>query len=659
MHCSATSVCLYGRCIVYSAAFSYSLRIVEGNTHFNQPGLPTALIGARYSMAENLMELPAYSLIVVMNSRRNFIQTISFAAATAPFTSVMNKPAMPEIVNPQQKKDTVPPETNTSDIIIDKLISWEVSLVFSLVGDGINPIYEALRKKQDKIKVITVRHEEAAAFMASAYAKATGKLGVCLATTGPGAVHLMNGLYDAAMEGAPVLAITGVVNHDLLGTQFTQEVDTIAMLQNIAVFNQLITGPLHAQTIVDLACRAALTTPGLAHITVSTDTQMKPLSEDKRSQKGGQLTGSASFLPRKDIPADDEINAAAAILNKSNKIMILSGRGALLARKEVEALAEKLGAPVAKALLGKALLPDDSPYTTGGTGRLGTLPSREMMKSCDVLLILGSTMPHLEYYPEPGNARGIQVDGDPKRIGLRYPVEVGLHGDVKATLQVLLPKIDYHANRDFLQAAQQKMNAWKTTLNKLETDQSMPIKPPFLVAAVSRLLKDNALIAIDTGAHTVFTARHLRIKGSQQVLACGNLASMAPGLPYVIAAQLAYPGRQCVAMVGDGGFTMLMGEMATAVLYNLPIKVVIFKNNPLAMDKFEQEEIGSKDYGVSLQPIDFVKIAEACGAEGFKCSKPADLDTVLKKAFASPGPAVIEVDVDPEARPDPPEKLKV
>src|SRR4051812_12911703 len=206
---------------------------------------------------------------------------------------------------------TYQPTDNTSDIIIDKLINWGVEMVFSLVGDGVNPIYEALRKRKDEIRLITVRHEEAAAFMASGYAKSTGKLGVCLGTTGPGAVHLMNGLYDAAMEGAPVLAITGVVNHDLLGTKFIQEVDTVAMLKDIAVYNQMITGPLHAQTIVDLACRAALTTPGLAHITVSTDTQQKPLSEDKRSQKGGQLTGSSSFVPRIDVPSEEEINEAA------------------------------------------------------------------------------------------------------------------------------------------------------------------------------------------------------------------------------------------------------------------------------------------------------------------------------------------------------------
>jgi len=467
----------------------------------------------------------------------------------------------------------------------------------------------------------------------------------------------MNGLYDAAMEGAPVLAITGMVPHDLVGTKFIQEVDTVSMLKDITVFNQQVTGPLHAKTIVDLACRTALTTPGLAHLAISTDTQQKKLSEDKRSQKSGQLTGTATFLPRKDAPPKEELASAADLLNSSNKIMILAGRGAIGASEELEAVAEKLGAPVAKALLGKAVLPDDSPYTTGGVGRLGTMPSNELMKSCDLLLILGSNMPYLQYYPEPGTVKAIQIDNDPTRIGLRYPVQLGLHGDMKRSLQELLPMLDHHSDRSFLQTAQEKMKEWNAVLDKMETDQSTPIKPELLASMVGKLIDDDAMIAVDTGAHTVFTARHLKIKARQEMIVCGNLASMGPGLPYAIAAKLAHPQRQSIAMVGDGGFTMLMGEMVTAVLYKLPVKIVVFRNNLLAMDKFEQEEIGSKEYGVGLYPIDFVKIAEACGAEGYACHQAAEVETVLQQALASPRPAVIQVDVDPEARPDPPDKL--
>lgn len=545
---------------------------------------------------------------------------------------------------------------NTADIIVDKLIAWNVEMIFTLVGDGVNPIFEALRKRQDEIRIITVRHEEAAAFMASGYAKATGKLGVCLGTSGPGAVHLLNGLYDAAMEGAPVVAITGVVPHDVLGTKYTQEIDTVALMKDLAVYNQQITGPVHAQTVVDLACRAALTAPGVAHITAATDVQMKPLREDKHSVKGAHLTGSSTVVRRTETPAGEELEKAAALLNGSEKIMMLVGRGALGAGKEVEALAEKLSAPYAKALLAKAVMPDDSPYTTGGIGRLGTLPSKQMMDDCEVLLILGSTMPYLEYYPK--EAAGIQIDRDPKRIGLRYPVQLGLVGDVKATLKALLPKLKTKSDKSFLQVAQQRVSEWKEQTMKLESEASIPIKPPHLVAQVSKLVNDDAHISIDTGAHTIFTARHFSIKAAQEVLVCGNLASMAPGLPYAIAAQLAFPGRQCIAMVGDGGFTMLMGELATAVRYNLPIKVVVFKNNGLILDGFEQEEIGAKRYGIDLQPINFAAVAQACGAEGYTCLDPLRLSETLQQAFASNKPAVIEVEVDAQTPPDPPEKLK-
>ena len=289
---------------------------------------------------------------------------------------------------------------NTADILIERLIAWDVKLVFGLIGDGINHITEALRKRKDTIQLVTVRHEEAAAFMASGYAKMTGKLGVCMGTTGPGAVHLMNGLYDAAMEGAPVLAITGLVNHDLAGTSFTQEVDTVALMNNATIFNRMISGPRHAQTIVDLACRAALSVPGVAHLTVSKDTQKTLLADDKASPESENLHGSAKFVSRIDTPADNELDAAAELLNSGLKVAILVGRGALNARAEIENLAAKLNAPVIKALLGKAVLPDDSPYTTGGTGHLGTMPSKQMMHECDRLLILGSNMPHLEYYPK-------------------------------------------------------------------------------------------------------------------------------------------------------------------------------------------------------------------------------------------------------------------
>jgi pyruvate dehydrogenase (quinone) len=596
-----------------------------------------------------------------MTSRRQFIKRASVAGSGAVALYSTNLTVIESDKRPQDMAPeaigTIGPESSTADILIDKLIAWDVSVVFGLIGEGINPIMEALRKRQDKIKFITVRHEEAAAFMATGYAKYTGKLGVCIGTSGPGAVHLMNGLYDAAMEHTPVLAITGAPFHDLLGTYYTQEVDTVSMLKDVAVYNQMINGPRQAQTVVDLACRTALTMPGVAHLSVAKDVQQKPLSQDKASKNSENLRGSSTFMPRAETPTATELDAAANMLNSGKRVMILAGRGALQASAEVTQLAEKLGAPVAKALLGKALLPDDSPYTTGGIGHLGTLPSKEMMQECDTLLIVGSNMPWLDFYPKAGQARAIQIDRDPKRIGLRYPVEIGLNGDVQATLKALLPKLNAKSDRSFLKLAQQRMSDWRKTLAQVEEGDAKQIKPQFLAAQVSRLLTDDATVSIDTGAHTVFTARHWQIRPAQRLAVSGNLATMAPGLPYAIAAQIAYPGRQCVAMVGDGGFTMLMGEMATAVRYNLPIKVIIFRNNSLSMDYYEQKELGNPTYSADLTPIDFVKVAEACGAEAYRCTKKEDVTATLKKAFASAKPTVVEVWVDPDQAPASPDKV--
>ena len=593
------------------------------------------------------------------SSRRDFMKTsAAFVAGALASHYIATRAYADEKAEKGESAMGATGAMNTADILVDRLIAWDVDVVFGLIGDGINHITEALRKRKDKIRLITVRHEEAAAFMASGYAKLTGKLGVCMGTTGPGAVHLMNGIYDASMEGAPVIALTGYVNHDLVGTAFTQEVDTVALMKDATVFNKMITGPRHAQTIVDLACRTALSVPGVAHLTVSKDTQKKALSDDPASEESENLHGSPKFSPRIETPADAELNAAAALLNSGSRIAILAGRGALQARAEIESLAEKLGAPVIKALLGKAVLPDDSPYSTGGIGHLGTLPSMQMMHECDRLLILGSNMPHLEYYPKETTAKIIQIDRDPRRIGLRCPVELGLNGDVQATLKALLPKLTAKGDRSYLKLAQERMVDWRKTMAKIEQKQGAPIKPQYLVAQLSALLADDAMICIDTGAHTQFSARHLQARARQSFTVSGNLATMAPALPYAIAAQLAFPGRQSIALAGDGGFTMLMAEMATAVRYELPIKVIVFKNNSLSMDRFEQEEMGYKPYGDALQPIDFAKIAEACGAEGYRCDKPADVASTLKQALASKRPAVIEVNVDPDEPPLPPDKVK-
>jgi pyruvate dehydrogenase (quinone) len=548
---------------------------------------------------------------------------------------------------------------NTADILIDTLVQWGVTYVFGIVGDGINSLIEALRKRQDKIRFIAVRHEEAAAFMASGYAKHTGKLGVCLATTGPGAVHLLNGLYDAKMDSAPVLAITGTTFHDLIGTHFMQSVDTVALMSDVAIYNSPVSGPLNAAIVGNLACRAALEQRGVAHLTIAKDTQSMPLAKDTPSMENHGLKTSFKWQRNDPTPSTELLQRAAEILNSGSKIAILAGQGALGARQELTQLAERLGAPVAKALLGRAVLPDDSPYTTGGIGHLGTVPSQFIMRECDTLLILGSTMPWVDFYPPQGKARAIQVDVKGERIGMRYPVDVGLAGDVRATLTALLPLLRQKPDRSFLNAAQQRMRDWNALLERVAATQRSPLRPQAVLRALSDALANDAVISLDCGANTHFAARMLQLREHQTLTGTGLLATMAPGMPFAIAAQFAYPNRQSVAIVGDGGFAQLMAELSTAVKYQLPVKIVVLKNNSLSEVRFEQKELGNPEFGCDLNPIDFVAFAKSCGADGFRCSKPAEMRSVIAAFLRSPRTALLEAEVDPDEKPSMPHELQV
>jgi pyruvate dehydrogenase (quinone) len=544
---------------------------------------------------------------------------------------------------------------NTADLLFDRLADWGVSIVFGMPGDGINGFVEALRQRQDRIRFIQVRHEEAAALMACGYAKFTRRLGVCLATSGPGAIHLLNGLYDAKLDGAPVLAITGQTYHDLIGTRYQQEVDLLSLFKDVAGYNQQVLSSGHVQALVDAGCRHALASKSVAHLNCAVDLQEQKLSEDEQSVKKVEGHTSAAWIAPIVVPREEDLRLAALLLNEGRKTVILAGQGALGAVEELEQFAERLGAPIIKPLLGKAVVPDDSPYTTGGIGLLGTLPSELAMEECDTLLLAGTSFPYIEYYPKPGQARAVQIDKDPTRIGLRYPVDVGLTGDAKATLQALLPLLKMREDRSFLDLARQRMKEWKELLLTRATREEVPLKPQVVAAHLSDLLEEDAILSTDSGTVTSWAAQHIQIKRGQQFSCSGTLATMAPGLPYAIAAQLAYPDRQCVAFVGDGGFTMLMGEFVTAVKYGLPITVVIVKNNTLGMIKWEQMVfLGNPEYGVELQPIDFVKFAEACGGRGFRCETPEEVPEALKAALSSNQPSLVEAVVDPFEPPMPP-----
>ena len=545
--------------------------------------------------------------------------------------------------------------TTTADILVDRLIDWGVHVVFGLPGDGINGIMEALRTRQERITFVQVRHEEAAAFMATGYAKYSGQLGVCLATSGPGAIHLLNGLYDAKLDGAPVLAITGQTYHDLIGMHYQQEVDLLSLFKDVAGYNQQVLGAAHVEGLIDAACRTALASRSVAHVTCPVDIQEQALKDDEKSKKNVEGHTSDMWRPPIVVPRADDLRAAADVLNAGKKTVILAGQGALGATDELEQLAELLAAPIVKPLLGKATVPDDSPYTTGGIGLLGTAPSEDAMEQADTLLMVGTSFPYMEFYPKHERCRGVQIDRDPTRIGLRFPVEVGLCGDARATLQALLPLVARRADRGFLERAQSGMTDWRELMHTRTHRDDTPLKPQVVADTLNDLLDSSAIISTDSGTITTWAARHIQMKRGQMFSCSGNLATMAPGLPYAIAAKVAYPDRQSVAFVGDGGFTMLMGEFATAVKYRLPIKVVIIKNNVLGMIKWEQMVfLGNPEYGVSLEPIDFVRFAEACGAIGFRCERPDEVRGAREAMVLADGPALCEAIVDPFEPPMPP-----
>src|SRR3989442_5333440 len=415
----------------------------------------------------------------------------------------------------------------SADVLVDRLIDWGVHVVLGLHGDGINGIMEALRTRRDKITFIQVRHEEAAAFMACGYAKYTGRLGVCLATSGPGAIHLLNGLYDAKMDGAPVLAITGQTYHDLIGTRYQQEVDLLSLFKDVAVYNQQILGAGHVRALVDAGCRAALSLRGVAHITCPVDLQEQSVKDDEPSQKKVEGHTSDVWRPPVVVPCDADIRAAADVLNAGTKTVILAGQGAIGAGTELEQLAELMAAPIVKPLLGKGVVPDDSPYTTGGIGLLGTEPSEVAMERCDTLLMAGTSFPYMEFYPKHDACRGVQIDRDASRIGLRFPVEVGLCGDARATLQALLPHIRRRDDRSFLEQAQSAMKDWRALMDTRAHRDDMPLKPQVVAAALNDLLADDAIISTDSGTITTWAARHISIRGRQLFSCSGNLASMA------------------------------------------------------------------------------------------------------------------------------------
>jgi pyruvate dehydrogenase (quinone)/pyruvate oxidase len=538
--------------------------------------------------------------------------------------------------------------------VVQILLDWGVDTVFGLPGDGINGLVEAFRKAKDKIRYVHVRHEETAALAACAYAKFSGRLGVCFSTAAPGAVHLLNGLYDAKIDGAPVLAITGMTYHDLIGTHYLQDINQDYLYQDVALYNQRLMGPAHVENVLNLACRAALSNRAVAHVAFPIDIQAMPASQERRFKRNVKGHVGTAYQPPIRVPERALIEDAAKALAGCKKVAILAGAGARGAGTELEMVAERLGAPIIKALLGKDCVADTSPYTTGGIGVVGTRPSVEALRACDGFLIVGSCFPYIEFLPKPGQAVGVQIDDKPEHIGLRYPVEHGLVGDARATLRELLGKLPRNEHRSFLEQAQAATRDWYALMEERGTSTHTPMAPQVVTWHLSDAAASDAIFCGDSGTVTTWQAR-MRLREGQRFSFSGTMCSMMAAVPYSIGAACAFPNRQVVAFTGDGSFTMMMGEFASLVQHGLNVKVVVMKNNTLGLIKWEQMlYLGNPEYGVDLHPIDFVKVAEACGARGVRIDDPARCKEQLQAALATDGPALIECVVDPLEPPWPP-----
>jgi pyruvate dehydrogenase (quinone) len=542
-----------------------------------------------------------------------------------------------------------------SEALIGRLVDWGVDTVFGLPGDGINGIMEGLRRNKDKIRFVLVHHEEAAAFMATAHAKATGRIGVCLATSGPGGIHLLNGLYDAKLDHMPVLAITGMQETSVLGTGYQQEVALDRLYADVAEYDQLISNPVQLPAVVDLAIRTAYARRGVAHITVPNDIQVADADADpwQHVAPASPPRTSPVYLRPPSLPAADDLQRLADFLAAGDKIAILAGAGALHAREELLAVAEALGAPIVKTLSGKACVPDDSPYTTGGIGLLGTKPSEDLMEEIDTLFMVGTNFPYTAHLPK--KVRAAQIEADPVRAGARIPTELPLVGDAKQALAGLLPLLKRRSDGAFLAKYQKAMGTWREKMAALQDADRDPVAPQYLMGVISDLAADDAILTCDSGTIATWAARHWTIRADRQFYLSGNLATMAPGLPYANAIQHARPGRQVIAFVGDGGFAMLMAEFLTAIQHQLPVKVVICNNNSLGQILWEQMVLGYPEHGVRFpEPFtDFSALAAANGAFGAKVTQPADLAGAIRQALEHPGPALVDVNVNPNEPPLP------
>jgi pyruvate dehydrogenase (quinone) len=548
------------------------------------------------------------------------------------------------------------------DFLVARLGEWGVRRMFGYPGDGINGVFGALRRASEKMEFIQARHEEMAAFMASAYAKFSGELGVCIATSGPGATHLITGLYDARMDHQPVVAIVGQQARRALGGHYQQELDLPALFKDVAGdFVQQASAPAQVRHLVDRAVRIALANRTVTAIILPNDLQEMPYEEPAR--KHGTVHSGPGYRPPRIFPHGDDLQAAADILNAGKKVAILVGAGALNATDEVIAVADRLQAGAAKALLGKAALPDDLPWVTGSIGLLGTEPSWNLMRDCDTLLMIGSGFPYSEFLPEEGQARAVQIDINPDMLSLRYPMELNLTGDAAETLRALLPLLRQNPDRSWRETIEKDVADWWTTLDERARLDANPVNPQRVVSELSLRLPVNAVVTSDSGSCANWYARDLKIRRGMKASLSGGLASMGAAVPYAIAAKFAHPDRPVVGLVGDGAMQMNnLAEMITVAKYwrswaDPTFVICVFNNQDLNQVTWEQRVMEGDpkfDASQAIPDVPYHAFAELIGLRGIFVDTPEKLGPAWEEALAAGGPVILNVRTDPEVPPLPP-----
>ena len=552
---------------------------------------------------------------------------------------------------------------NVGDFLLQRLSDWGATRIYGYPGDGINGIMGALDRAQDRIDFVQVRHEEMAAFMACGHAKFTGEVGVCLATSGPGAIHLLNGLYDAKLDHQPVVAIVGQQARSALGGDYQQEVDLLSLFKDVAhEYVHMVSSPDQVRHLVDRAFRIAQAERTVTCLVVPNDVQTLDAVEQPEHAHATIHTGVGHARARV-LPHDEDLDRAAELLNAGERVAMLVGQGALHATDEVIETAERLGAGVAKALLGKAAVPDDLPFVTGSIGLLGTQPSWELMQNCDTLLMVGSSFPYSEFLPEEGRARGVQIDLDARMIGIRYPMDVHLVGDAAETLRSLIGRLEPKTDRGWREKIENEVADWWRLLADQALIDADPINPQRVFAELSPRLPDRCILTADSGTAAVWFARHLRLRRGMLASLSGNLASMGPGVPYAVAAKFAHPDRVAIALVGDGAMQMNgLNELVTIAKYwerwsDPRLVVLVLNNRDLNMVTWEQRALeGDPRFEAAQEIPDFpyARYAELLGLVGVRVDSPDEVGDAWDEVLNADRPAVLEAVTDPEVPPLPP-----